>query len=82
MKDKLDNVLLKFKSFFRVRPKNFLGIDVGASSIRMVELGRKGQVFKLDNYGEVKLSDFNNRPIKIFKKNTISLSNRDISNVI
>ena len=82
MKDKLDNALLKFKSFFRVRPKNFLGIDVGASSIRMVELGRKGQVFKLDNYGEVKLSDFNNRPIKIFKKNTLSLSNRDISKVI
>lgn len=82
IKDKLEDISLRFKNFFRARPKNFLGIDVGASSIRIIELGRKGQVLRLENYGEVKLADFSNRPIKIFKKNTLSLSNRDISKVI
>jgi type IV pilus assembly protein PilM len=82
IKDKLEDISLRFKNFFRARPKNFLGIDVGASSIRMIELGRKGQVLRLENYGEAKLTDFNARPIKIFKKNTLSLSNRDISKVI
>lgn len=40
-------------SFLKKTPKSFLGIDIGSSSIRVVELGRKGQSFELNNYGEM-----------------------------
>ena len=44
--------LFPFK--FKKTAKSFLGVDVGTSAIRVVELGRRGKDIQLDNYGEVK----------------------------
>lgn len=35
---------------FKSKPKTFLGIDVGASAIKMVELGKEDERYKLVNY--------------------------------
>lgn len=40
-----------FKMFF---PKKMVGVDVGTSSIKVVELSRWGQGKTLENYGEIK----------------------------
>ncbi|MCX6760232.1 MAG: type IV pilus assembly protein PilM [Candidatus Nealsonbacteria bacterium] len=38
------------------KPKNFLGIDIGASTVKVVELGRKGKARSLENYGEMSVA--------------------------
>lgn len=72
----------KIRNLFKFRPKNFLGIDVGASFIRIVELSKRAQTFQLENYGEMGLSSLNDKPFRIFKKKNLSLSNKEIAKAI
>ena len=69
---------------FKVKktPKNFLGIDIGTSSIRVVELSRKGQSLKLINYGEIKTASLQKEPFRTVEKDTLLLSNRETSAAI
>jgi len=60
-------------------PKSFLGIDIGTSSIRVVELSRKAKNLILTNYGEVKTSSLQKSPFRVFEKNSLVLSNREIA---
>src|SRR4030042_4075866 len=71
-----------FLDIFKIRPKKFLGIDIGTSSIKVVELGRRGQNRRLENYGEAGVSSFKDRPFRTFKKNTLSLSNKEVAGTI
>ncbi|MBI3459303.1 type IV pilus assembly protein PilM [Candidatus Azambacteria bacterium] len=38
--------------------KQFLGIDIGTASIKLVQLSKKGNGFKLDTYGEFKVDNY------------------------
>lgn len=69
----------KFSKIFRSRSKKFLGVDIGASSIRLVEIGRKGESIILNNYGEMGLEHFDSKPFRSFKKNTVNLSKKEIA---
>jgi len=75
-------MLDKISNLFRFRPKKFLGIDIGTSFIRIVELSRKGQTYKLENYGGLKTSSFKKRSFKVFQKNTLPLSDKEIAESI
>ena len=44
---------MKFFNFFK--PASYLGIDIGTASIKVVQLSKVRDKFKLENYGEVKL---------------------------
>ncbi len=70
------------RKLFKIRPKKFLGIDVGTSSLRIVELGRQGQAYKLMNYGEVGTSAFREKSLRIFQKNSLALSNKQVAKAI
>lgn len=72
----------KIKDFFSFRKKSFLGVDIGTSAIRLVELSKKKGNINLTNYGEISSSAFKKRPFRIFYKNTISLSNKEIAEAI
>jgi len=72
----------KIRNFFSFRKKSFLGVDIGTSAIRLVELSRKKSNYFLSNYGEVSSSAFKKRPFRIFYKNTVSLSNKEIAEAI
>lgn len=71
-----------FRNIFKLRPKKFLGIDIGTSFIRVVEIVRRGETRKLENYGEVRTSAFRKKSLKVFAKNALSLSNREIAKTI
>ncbi len=43
---------------FKKKPKNCLGIDIGASAIKLVELEREGGRHKLKNYAVFSLKDY------------------------
>lgn len=68
--------IFKFKS----RPEKFLGIDIGTSFIKIVEISQKGNGLKLENYGELGLSyDEGEKTFRTFQQDTVLLSNHDIA---
>lgn len=70
-------------SIFKLFRKSFLGVDIGTSAIRVVELSKRGGGFKLENYGEVKTSALYRKEsvISVRGKNLIP-SNQDIAKAI
>lgn len=68
--------------FLKIFPKKFLGIDIGTSSIKIVELGRFAGRKKLENYGEISASALYQKPFRTFEKNTLLLSTGDISQAV
>ena len=45
-------------SIFKKKAKTFLGVDVGSSSIKLVQLSNKGGVISLDTYGTISLGPY------------------------
>jgi len=68
--------------FQRFLSKRFLGIDVGTSYVKVVEIYKSGRLKKLENYGQVSSAFFQRRPFRTSEKNTLRLSNQDIAKAI
>jgi type IV pilus assembly protein PilM len=64
---------------FRFVPKSFLGVDVGTSAIKVVELQSWGKRKSLKNYGELQSSSLYEKPFRTFEKNTLLLSSKDLA---
>lgn len=62
--------------------KRFLGIDIGTTSIKIVELSGLRERIKLENYGEIGAQMFYRKPFRTFEKSTLLLSNQDIAKAI
>ncbi len=69
-------------SFLKILPKKSLGIDIGTSSIKIVEMSSFRNREKLENYGEIAASVLYEKPFRTFEKNTLSLSSKDIARAI
>lgn len=67
---------------FKVISKNFLGIDIGTSAIKIVELSRRGDRIKLENYGEASALTLYEKPFRTLDKSTLLLSGQDIAKAI
>lgn len=67
---------------FKIIPKKFLGIDIGTSSIKLVELSRWGERKKLENYAEIKAEVLFKKPFRTFEKSTLTVSTRDVARAI
>jgi len=63
-------------------PKKALGIDIGTSALRIVELSRLGERRRLVNYGEISAKVIWEKPFRTFEKSTILLSSQEISRAI
>jgi len=61
---------------------SFLGIDVGTSAVKLIELSKNRGRVKVENYGQVKTKAFYEEPFRTFKKGTFLLSVGDISKAI
>ncbi len=59
--------------------KNSLGIDIGTSSIKIVELSKKRGGFVLENYGEVQTTSLYKKTFRTVKENTLLLSSQDVA---
>lgn len=67
---------------FKLIPKKSLGIDIGTSSIKIVELSSFRERKKLENYGEIAARVLYQKPFRTFEKNTLLLSSMDIARAI
>ena len=71
-----------FWSPLKISPKRFVGIDIGTSSIKVIELASVGERIKLENYGEISANAFFEKPFRSLEKNTLALSNKEIAQAI
>jgi type IV pilus assembly protein PilM len=65
-----------------VIPKSFLGIDIGGSALRVVEISGWGERRTLKNYGELRVRTLYDKPFRSFEKNALLLSTSDIARAI
>lgn len=72
----------KFRNIFGFGTRKVLGIDIGTSSVRVVELLKKKGAIHLNNYAELKSESFVKKPFRVFTKNSISLSNSELGKAI
>lgn len=84
---KLKILFQKLSKFFlkpipRLIPIKCIGIDIGTSSIKIVELSKIGARVKLENYGETSILTLYENPFRTFEKNTFLLSSSDIGKII
>jgi type IV pilus assembly protein PilM len=77
--EKLNIFSNPMKMFF---PKKMVGIDIGTSSIKVVELSRWGQGKTLENYGEIKSVSLYKEPFRNSDKGGYLLSNYFVSRAI
>ena len=63
-------------------PKKFLGVDIGTSYIKIVEISKFGHRRKLENYGFLPATVLYEKPFRTFEKNTLLLSTQDIARAI
>ena len=59
-----------------------MGIDIGTSSIKIVELSLRGEKVKLERYGEIAVQTLYEKPFRTSEKSTLLLSSRDIARAI
>lgn len=67
---------------FRKRPTSALGIDIGTSTVRVVELEKHGEQEKLSNYAFVSLLPIYEKPRARLPKNTWLLSPTSIAKIL
>ncbi|MFC1663725.1 type IV pilus assembly protein PilM [Patescibacteria group bacterium] len=68
--------------FLKIIHKKSLGIDIGTTSLKIVELSKYGKRIKLENYGEVSATTLYKKPFRTFEKSTLLLSSKDIARAI
>ncbi|MCD6550214.1 type IV pilus assembly protein PilM [bacterium] len=72
-----------FFDFFKVIKKNFLGVDIGISSIKIIELSRWGKKIEVVNYGHVASSALYQKPYQGFEReSSFMISSPDVSKII
>jgi len=62
--------------------KTTIGIDVGGSSIKIVELSRFGKRVNLKNYAELQSAEINSKPFRAFKAGSLLLAEKETARVI
>ncbi len=67
---------------FKVSLKNCLGVDIGTSSIKLVELSKLGKKRKLENYGEMRAEALYEKPFRTFEKSTLTVLDKDVVRAI
>ncbi len=68
--------------FFGLIPQEFLGVDIGTSAIRLVEVSSWAGRKKLENYGEIPAAVLYKKPYRTFEKSTLLFSDKDIARAI
>ena len=71
-----------FGGLFSFGSKSHVGIDVGTSSTRVVEIKKKGGDFELENYGELKVSTTNGKSYRLYKEDNLLLSTKAVADAI
>jgi len=67
---------------FKKESNNFLGIDIGSSVIKIVEISREGDQIQLENYALLPVLPVVQKPSKRVKKDSLLFSPKEISEML
>ncbi|MBU4351278.1 type IV pilus assembly protein PilM [Candidatus Parcubacteria bacterium] len=62
--------------------KDCLGVDIGSSIIKIVQLSKTGERIRLEAYGEIKAEAIYEKPFRTIEKNTVLFQTIDIARAI
>src|SRR3972149_497723 len=72
---------MKFFNFFK--PKSYLGIDIGTSSIKVVELSKSRDTYKLENYGAATFfSETEFLPMEVYEQNALKIPDEQVAELL
>ncbi len=71
-----------FRFGFKFKPERFLGIDIGTSCIKIIEIGKNNEERTLENYGEVSTLVTEGKPFRDYRKEEPLLSTRSMAEII
>jgi len=74
--------MIKLPFFSKSIRRSAIGIDIGVSAIKLVEISRRGGKINLDNYGQVAASSFYQKPFETFGRGSFAISSPDVSKII
>lgn len=69
------------KVFDFLKPKSFLGIDIGTSAIKVVQLSKARDTFQLDNYGEIKFSA-EEAPMEVYQQSSLKMLDEQVAELL
>ena len=78
MENPLKDIFAKGQSLFKKKAKSFMGIDIGSSSVKIVQLKKNKGVVVLETYGELSLGPYAN----IEAGRATNLSSQEISEAL
>jgi len=67
---------------FKKQTKGFLGIDIGTSTIRAVELSIHGEQKKLENYASASVPIFSSTPLRSVNKGNLVFSTKRLAKIV
>ena len=82
LKKEINRTLFMAWNPFQIISKKGIGVDVGTSSIKIVELSRFGGKTRLENYGEIKVRSIFRKEFRRAERNILSLSEQDVGKAV
>lgn len=73
---------MAFWDIFRGKPKSFLGIDVGTSSIKVVQLSKERNRVKLDTYGQLETYAYAERFNDAIQTSSLKMLDSQVADLI
>jgi len=67
---------------FKKKPKSFLGVDIGASAIKLVELEKKDERYELKNYAIYSLEEYLKKNEYKVSSKSLKISNEEVAEII
>lgn len=64
------------------KDKSVLGIDIGTLSVKLVQLKKDGNIFKLENYAELIVNDYLEQPDKAIQSSTLKMQDSQVAGLL
>ncbi|MBI5912837.1 pilus assembly protein PilM [Candidatus Azambacteria bacterium] len=69
------------KLFDFLKPKSFLGVDIGTSAIKVVQLSKEKDTYRLENYGEIKFSE-EEAPMEVYQQSSLKMLDEQVADLL
>jgi len=75
-------VIMKLPNIFKIfKQERYVGVDIGTSSIKIVELSKIRDTFRLENYGEIKFSE-KEAPMEVYEQSPLKMLDEDVADLL
>lgn len=69
------------KLFNFLKAKSFLGVDIGTSAIKVVQLSKERDTYRLENYGEIKFSE-EEAPMEVYQQSSLKMLDEQVADLL